>query len=87
MFQLHYQTSKPITTAHLAQTMTLLSLTVEELNQKVESELSSNPALEITEEMRCPKCHRNIQKNGICPVCSCPTNKKDDDLVVFVSAH
>ena len=85
MFQYHYQTTKPVTTAHLAQTMTLLSLTVEELHQKVESEISTNPALEITEEIRCPKCQRVITNNGVCPVCSRPSNKKEEELVVFVS--
>ena len=85
MFQFHYQTTKPMTTAHLAQTMTLLSLNLDELRQKVESELSSNPALEIVEETRCPKCHRVINQNGICPICSCPDNHSEEDLVVFVS--
>ena len=34
---------RPLTTAHLAQTMTLLSLTTEELQQEIDSELASNP--------------------------------------------
>jgi RNA polymerase sigma-54 factor len=59
MFQRHYQVIRPLTTAHLAQTMTLLSLTVGELRQQIDSELASNPALELIEERRCPSCHRS----------------------------
>lgn len=82
--QIHYQTLRPQTTAHLAQTMTLLSLTVEELRNQIEMELSSNPALELVEERRCPTCHRLLPKQGGCPVCSCPQN---NEPVVFISAR
>ena len=37
MFQLHYQSLRPLTTAHLAQTMSLLSLTAAELRQQIEA--------------------------------------------------
>jgi len=47
MFQSHFQDIRPLTTAHLAQTMALLSLTNVELRQQIESEIASNPALEI----------------------------------------
>ncbi len=50
MFQGQFQTTRPMTTAHLAQTMALLTLTSDELQQKIESELASNPALEIVEK-------------------------------------
>ena len=49
---------RPMTTAHLAQTMTLLELTTGELQQKIDNALASNPALELIEEPRCPRCHR-----------------------------
>ena len=85
MFQVQYQSTRPMTTAHLAQTMTLLTLTTDELRQKIESELSSNPALEIVEERRCPNCHRLLTEHGSCPVCSLPTNLASDEPVVFLS--
>lgn len=76
---------RPLTTAHLAQTMTLLSLTTEELQQEIDSELASNPALEIIEERRCPNCHRLLSDHGKCPVCSLPASPESDEPVVFLS--
>lgn len=76
---------RPLTTAHLAQTMTLLSLTTEELQQEIDSELASNPALEIIEERRCPNCHRLLSDHGKCPVCSLPANLDSTEPVVFLS--
>ena len=60
MFQYQVQTIKPLTTAHLAQTMTLLGMTSAELSQKIESELAKNPALELVEDRRCPTCRRTL---------------------------
>ena len=37
MFQVQHQSMRPLTTAHLAQTMTLLSLTADELKQEIAS--------------------------------------------------
>ncbi len=85
MFQYHIQSLRPVTTAHLAQTMTLLSLTVDELRQQIESELSANPALELIEERYCPHCHRLLPDKGPCPVCSRPQNISVDEPVVFIS--
>jgi RNA polymerase sigma-54 factor len=85
MFQYHYQSLRPLTTAHLAQTMTLLSQTVDELRQQIESELSANPALELIEERYCPHCHRLLPGKGSCPVCSRPQNASADEPVVFIS--
>jgi RNA polymerase sigma-54 factor len=65
--------------------MTLLSLTVEELRQKIDSELASNPALEMVDERRCPNCHRLLPAHGACPTCSCPTSPSSDEPIVFVS--
>ncbi|MBE0408765.1 MAG: hypothetical protein IBX69_03425 [Anaerolineales bacterium] len=76
---------RTLTTAHLTQTMTLLELDVLDLNQRVESELSSNPALEIREERRCPICKQTITNNRPCPRCSAPTSLSPDDPIVFVS--
>lgn len=85
MFQLHYQVQKPLTTAHLAQTMTLLSLSAFELKQQIDSELAANPALEMIEERRCPQCKRILPKHGSCPVCSLPKNADVTEPVVYVS--
>lgn len=85
MLQTHYQTIRPVTTAHLAQTMTLLSLTVDELQQQINAELSSNPALEIVDERRCPTCQRLLPAKGPCPVCSCPHSDNSDEPVIFIS--
>ncbi|MHC1740944.1 MAG: RNA polymerase sigma-54 factor [Anaerolineaceae bacterium] len=85
MFQFQVPSSRPMTTAHLAQTMALLTLTTDELNEKIESELASNPALEVVEERRCPKCHRLLTEHGACPVCSLPSNISSEEPVVFLS--
>jgi RNA polymerase sigma-54 factor len=85
MFQIHSQSLRPLTTAHLAQTMTLLSLTCEELKQQIESEVASNPALELVEERRCPTCHLLLPVRGSCPVCSRPKSDLSDEPVVFLS--
>jgi RNA polymerase sigma-54 factor len=85
MFQIHHPEIRPLTTAHLAQTMTLLSLSVEEIWQQIESELASNPALEMKEERVCPTCHRILTDKSSCPVCSRPMNTAPDEPVVFIS--
>lgn len=85
MFQSHYQVLRPVTTAHLAQTMTLLSLTSEELKQQIEAELASNPALELSEERRCPVCRRILPPKGNCPVCSKPLDNHSDEAIIFIS--
>ena len=79
------QALRHIPTAHLAQTMTLLGLTSVELRQKIESELASNPALELVEERRCPTCRRILASGSPCPICSLPPNPSSDLPIVFVS--
>ena len=71
--------------AHLAQTMTLLGLTLEELQQKIDSELASNPALELLEERICPMCKRPLPPRGPCPICSQPSSSESQDPIVFIS--
>lgn len=85
MLQYQYQVHKHVTTAHLAQTMTLLSLSAYELKQEIDSELASNPALEIIEERRCPHCKRVLPENGACPICSRPIDTNIDEPIVYVS--
>ena len=78
---------RPLTTAHLAQTMSLLELTALELRQKVEAELARNPALELIDEYRCPTCARILRANSPCPVCSHPQISSPDQPIVFLSSR
>jgi RNA polymerase sigma-54 factor len=81
----HYQTQSPMTSAHIAQTMTLLYMTSTELLQTIDVELSKNPALELVNEYRCPMCGRKIQPNSPCPICSQPKSMDPDETIVFIS--
>ncbi|MCD4673535.1 MAG: hypothetical protein K8R77_12800 [Anaerolineaceae bacterium] len=85
MFQIQSHALRPLTTAHLAQTMTLLSMTADELRQEIEAELSTNPALEMVEERRCPTCNRLLPPHGSCPMCSCPKSDDSEEPIVFIS--
>jgi RNA polymerase sigma-54 factor len=76
---------RPLTTAHLATTMSLMSLTAAELRQRIESELASNPALELAAGPRCPSCGRPLAETGPCPFCSRPQNTSSEEPIVFVS--
>ncbi len=76
---------RPLTTAHLAQTMTLLELNSDELRQKIEAELASNPALELADAARCPHCQRVLANPSPCPACNPPPYKLPDTPIVFVS--
>ncbi len=81
MLQYHTTSIRPVTTAHLAQTMCLLSLTAEELQQQIESELAQIPALELVDERRCPVCHRPLLSMGECPACSCRLSDSSEPIV------
>ena len=83
MFQIQDQSMRPLTTAHLAQTMSLLNLSNTELHEKVISELASNPALELVEERVCPTCGRKLAGAAACPACS--RKQTDDEPIVFMS--
>src|SRR5450830_452404 len=85
MLQGHYQQTLTNTSAHLAQTMTLLSMPATELAEKIDSELSTNPALELINERRCPQCKRLLPTSGPCPVCSQPINYESQEPIVFIS--
>lgn len=78
---------RPLTTAHLAQTMSLLELTGVELAQRIDSALAANPALELAPTPCCPHCGRPLPRRlrgpGLCPACSAP--KEGDQPIVFVS--
>lgn len=83
MLQVQDQSLRPLTTAHLAQTMTLLALSNLELRERVLTEISANPALEMLDERVCPGCQRKLAGSAACPVCSAPTAQ--EELVVFLS--
>jgi RNA polymerase sigma-54 factor len=83
MLQVQDHSLRPLTTAHLAQTMSLLTLSNQELREKVLAELTSNPALELVEERICPGCQRKMANPGPCPVCS--TKSNGDGPIVFLS--
>ncbi|HET7010403.1 MAG TPA: hypothetical protein VFI11_06475 [Anaerolineales bacterium] len=83
MLQVQDQSLRPLTTAHLAQTMSLLALSNLELRERVLAEIAANPALEIVEDRVCPTCHRRLPGAGPCP--SCSSRAPDDNLVVFLS--
>ena len=85
MYQRQYHKLQPQTTAHLAQTMTLLSMNVDELNQEINRAMAENPALAVKEERRCPGCGRLLANNQICPVCSKPKSDNSEEAVVFLS--
>lgn len=87
MFQIQTQGIRPLTTAHLAQTMTLLHMNAVELAQKIDGELAQNPALELVEERRCPMCHRRLTDPGPCAVCSRPQSSATEEPIVFVSSR
>ena len=78
---------RPLTTAHLAQTMTLLQLSGDELGQTIESELAKNPALELVDNRRCPTCQRVLTGKKGCPVCNFKPNGSQDAPIVFVSSQ
>lgn len=87
--QILYQSpsQRPQTTAHLAQTMSLLGLNSQELSQKIEAALAANPALELLEGRRCPTCGRQLRTESYCPVCvgakELAANGKDP--IVFIA--
>lgn len=83
MLQIQDQSLRPLTTAHLAQTMSLLVLSNQELRDRVFNELAENPALELLDERVCPNCQRILTNPGPCPVCS--RQKGDGEAIVFLS--
>ncbi len=84
MYQIQAHELRTLTTAHLAQTMSLLALNIEELGEKINGLLAENPALELDEARRCPQCLRPLQGDGPCPVCSQP-GPDSTEPVVFLS--
>ncbi len=73
------------TSAHLAQTMTMLGMSSEEIREKIEGELAKNPFLELVEERVCPTCKRKLPENGKCPICSQPQLENSKENIIFIS--
>ncbi len=84
-YQGQHQTQSPMTSAHIAQTMTLLYMTSTELLQTIDVELAKNPALELVNERRCPMCGRKLPPQGPCPICSQPKTMDPNETIIFVS--
>ncbi len=84
MFVNHFQDLRPQTTAHLAQTMSFLSLALADLEAQLREELNTNPALELIEELRCPSCGKRLRQRP-CPTCA--AQRMDDDPVVYLSSR
>lgn len=76
---------RPQATAHLAQTMSLLGLNLQELNQKIESALAANPALELLEGRHCPSCGRLLRPGARCGACVSIDAAKGEEPVVFIA--
>ena len=87
MYQRQFHKIQHQTTAHLAQTMTLLNMNLGELNQEINRALNENPALIIKEERHCPTCHYLLHEGQICPICSQPKGIASDESIVFMSAR
>jgi RNA polymerase sigma-54 factor len=64
--------------------MSLLVLSNVELRDRVISELSTNPALELLEDRVCPTCQRPLRSSAICPACS-RQQQNEGDPIVFLS--
>ncbi len=73
------------TSAHLAQTMTMLGMSAEEIREKIEGELAKNPFLELVEDRICPTCKRRLPENGKCPICSQPQLEHEHENIIFIS--
>ena len=83
MLQVQDHSLRPLTTAHLAQTMSLLALSNLELRDRVQAEIASNPALELLDVRVCPSCQRRLVAAGPCPACS--ARSAGENLVVYLS--
>lgn len=59
---------RPTITPQLVLANRLLQLSSTELEQAILQELAENPALELVEEQRCPKCSAAL-RDGNCPTC------------------
>jgi RNA polymerase sigma-54 factor len=87
MYQRQFQKLSPQTTAHLAQTMSLLNMNFGDLNQEINKALNENPALVVREERRCPGCGHILAEGQMCPICTQPKTGSSEEAIVFLSAR
>jgi len=87
MYQRQFHKIQPQTTAHLAQTMTLLNMNLGELNQEINRALNENPALVVKEERHCPSCNHILHEGQICTFCTRPRSSSATESIVFISAR
>lgn len=85
MYQSQNQETRIQASAHLAQTMTMLGMSSEEIREKIEGELAKNPFLELVEDRVCPTCKRKLPENGKCPICSNPQLDHEAENIIFVT--
>ncbi len=85
MYQSQTQETRIQASAHLAQTMTMLGMSSEEIREKIEGELAKNPFLELVEDRVCPTCKRKLPENGKCPICSNPQLDHEAENIIFVT--
>ncbi|NMC28924.1 MAG: hypothetical protein GYA45_02490 [Pelolinea sp.] len=78
---------KPQTTAHLAQTMTLLNMGNGEVEEEIQKNLAENPALELDEINRCAMCGSEIAFGVLCKNCMNNQLKQDSQYLTFVSTR
>lgn len=83
LHQGHYlETRQHQTTAHLAQTMTFLQMSAQELEAALLHELNQNPALELVEELRCPQCGKRLTR---VPCSACAAPRADEEPLVYLT--
>jgi RNA polymerase sigma-54 factor len=68
---------RPTVTPQLVMANTLLQLSSTELEQAIAQELAENPALELVEAQRCPKCGQAMS-DGRCPACKSTLQSEKD---------
>jgi RNA polymerase sigma-54 factor len=75
---------RPTVTPQLVMARTLLQLSSTELEQAIAQELAENPALELVEAQRCPKCGRPL-RNATCPTCERSDSREYDAPLEYSS--
>ncbi|HAF62241.1 MAG TPA: hypothetical protein DCK95_07940 [Anaerolineaceae bacterium] len=79
--------TKPQTTAHLAQTMALLNMGNGELEEEIQKNLASNPALEVDEVKHCAICGGVILEGTRCRNCLNKQLQGESQFLTFVSTR
>lgn len=83
MFQIQRPEIKPMVTAHLAQTMTLLEKSNLELVNTIEEALANNPALDLEQPKLCQVCKTPLITTDYCPICT--RSSAENEPIVFTT--